>query len=98
MGKVTGHFYNLSTKERFDRQLGYTVYQSDSNIESLKGKLVFALIGGSTGFESFYIDDAIEDFFEDNESWCACMGTKGRWLRLIIRNKDMRKALRRYRK
>jgi len=56
---------------------------------------VFYLLGGSTGFESFYINSNVLAEHRDpyGRGWCACAGTKNRWDTLEFSGSEMRKAL-----
>ena len=67
--------------------------------EGLHGK-VFRLVGGPTGYESFYIDfdgkcDTRTGLMK-KKGWCACMGDVGfkfpRYDKLVIPAEEMAKA------
>ena len=52
---------------------------------------IFKLIGGPTGYESFYMHDfAIKGMRKGG--WTACAGTKGQWDRLSFSPEEMSKA------
>lgn len=89
-GKVTGIFTKLPDGETYTKELLYEIRTNS------KGKPVFQLLGGSTGYEGFWITkEVIEDYFErpDAKVWLACLGTNYSWPRLEIPIEDMRKAL-----
>ena len=70
----------------------------DYKVVETKGERVFQLVGGPTGYESFYIDNdytSLEAMCEGG--WLACAGTKGRYDRLSIPAEEMSKALASYR-
>lgn len=55
---------------------------------------IFHLIGGPTGYESFYIDSNFDHLEEICISgWCACMGTPGEWDKLVIPGMEMERVL-----
>ncbi len=95
-GTVKTIWTDLATGETWEKQLEYKIEPSESKIEGLNDKLVFYLIGGPTGYESFYLEDAIEDFFKDDarqQGWCACMGTSRHWDQCMVPLEEMRRAL-----
>ena len=53
---------------------------------------VFHLIGGSTGYESFRLDerDTLEKMTESG--WLACYGTKRRYDKLMVDAEEMKKV------
>lgn len=53
--------------------------------------LLFKLIGGVTGYESFYIDDHAQENMP-KFGWLACSGTEKRWDKLFIPAEEMKKA------
>lgn len=59
-----------------------------------KGKKIFHLIDGPTGYESFYIDSEynhVENVCDNG--WTACVGADGVWNNLFIPAAEMKKAL-----
>ena len=64
----------------------------DYVIKTEDNRRIFQLIGGPTGYESFYIDDA-KKFTMSENGWTACMGTKYGYDRLFIPADEMRKAM-----
>ena len=70
----------------------------DYEIAFVKGERIFRLIGGVTGYESFYIDNEYTNLAAMCEGgWLACAGTKDRYDRLTIPAEEMSKALAPYR-
>lgn len=62
-------------------------------IETENGK-IFRLIGGVTGYESFYSESKYTNLNKICESgWCACAETKGKYDKLFIPAADMQIAL-----
>lgn len=57
---------------------------------------IFEIVeGGPTGYESFIVDNALEvrrRKGDDSLEWVACMGTEGRWDRLVVPHESMAKA------
>lgn len=88
-GIVKGIRTDCVTKEQRTAEFGYEIFQHED------GKKVFQLIGGPTGYESFYIDDHMINALKDpkRSGWVACMGTDGVYDRLEISSAEMRKAL-----
>ena len=64
----------------------------DYEIVTVDGRKVFKVIGGPTGYESFFIDDA-KKFKMSENGWTANMGTKNVYDRLFIPAEEMKKAL-----
>ena len=66
----------------------------DYRIVKIRGKNIFQLINGVTGYESFYISSEYNHLENvcDN-GWTACSGTKGVWDKLFIPAEEMKKAL-----
>ena len=63
-------------------------------IENYSGtdRPVFRLLVGSTGWESWYVEDLLKDPCED---WfAACCGTHGRWDRLMVNGAEILEILR----
>lgn len=54
------------------------------------GEKSFQLIGGPTGYESFYIDKETAKR-KIKYGWKACMGTKNSWNKLFIPAEEMNK-------
>jgi hypothetical protein len=69
-----------------------TEVELDYEIVTVDGRKVFKVIGGPTGYESFYVDDA-KKFKMSENGWNACMGTKYGYDRLFIPGDEMKKAL-----
>ena len=82
---MKGILTSLASGEEIEVELDYEIVTVD-------GRKVFNLIGGPTGYESFYIDDAKKFKISEN-GWTACMGTKYVYDRLFIPAEEMRKAL-----
>lgn len=63
-------------------------------------RIVFQLIDGPTGYESFILQDGDTRWDPSRMIacgyWSACAGTKGRWHSLRINAKDMQEALSEY--
>ena len=84
---------NCLTGEKREVVLDYKI------VELQDGQRIFQLIGGPTGYESFYITDGVIADYTDpsTECWVACMGDVGykspRYDRLEIPAEEMRKAL-----
>lgn len=52
---------------------------------------IFRILGGPTGYESFYMHDfAVKGMRKGG--WTACAGTKGQWDRLSFSPEEMSKA------
>lgn len=68
------------------------IYEFEIDTEVGKDRpAIFRLIGGPTGYESFYMHDfAVKGMSE--KGWTACAGTKGRWDRLSFSPEEMLKA------
>jgi hypothetical protein len=55
---------------------------------------IFQLHGGPTGYESFYLDDALASSrWNPRDGWCACAGTKDSWDKLDISAEEMTRVL-----
>ena len=84
------------TGKRSNIELDYKIVEDD------EGRRMFNLIGGPTGYESFYIDyEAINPFIDAfhtdikklaKTGWIACMGTKNSWDKLLIPAIEMKKV------
>jgi hypothetical protein len=71
-------------------EIGYKI------IDSENGE-IFELIGGVTGYESFYIKSKYTPLNKIcGFGWCACAGTKGKYDKLFIPAEEMRNALKPY--
>lgn len=64
----------------------------DYVIKTENNRQIFRLIGGPTGYESFYIDEKVIERIGKN-GWIANMGTKYGYDRLFIPAEEMKKAL-----
>lgn len=64
----------------------------DYKIVNDKHGKIFRLIGGPTGYESFYINSDRLERICDN-GWTACVGTRGVYDKLFIPGEEMRKAI-----
>ena len=53
--------------------------------------VVYVLDGGSTGHESFYLNEGANRTLRNG--WCACFGTEGRWDKLVFSAFEMTIAL-----
>ena len=82
---MRGIITSLASGDEIEVELDYEIVTVD-------GRKVFNLIGGPTGYESFFIDDA-KKFKMSENGWTACMGTKYVYDRLFIPAEEMRKAL-----
>ena len=82
---MKGILTSLASGDEIEVELDYEIVTVD-------GRKVFNLIGGPTGYESFYIDDA-KKFKMSENGWTACMGTKYVYDRLFIPAEEMKKAL-----
>ena len=69
----------------------------DYEIVERDGHKIFKLIGGVTGYESFYLDSEYTRLGKIMENgWNACAGTKGKYDKLFIPAEEMRNALEPY--
>lgn len=82
---IKGILTDAWTNEKKEVKLEYV-------IETNANGTIFRLIGGPTGYESFYIDQYAREKMPIN-GWMACIGTEKRWDRLFISGEEMRKAL-----
>jgi hypothetical protein len=61
------------------------------------GRRIFEIVeGGPTGYEDFHVDGFLEVRKRKGITtlaWTACMGTKGRWDKLVVPHESMVKAL-----
>lgn len=83
--KITGLRIDSVTNDEQIVELEYDIIKQTDN------RQIFQLIGGPTGYESFYIDD----YAEENMpmfGWLACAGTQNRWDNLFIPAEEMKKA------
>lgn len=83
--KMKGILTSLVSGDKKEVELDY-------EIATIDGRKVFNLVGGPTGYESFFIDDA-KTFRLSENGWIACMGTKYGYDRLFIHADEMRKVL-----
>ncbi|SNQ60866.1 hypothetical protein [Candidatus Methanoperedens nitratireducens] len=84
---IIGILTNCHTGKDSVVNLEYHIKPSTSD----SSRKIFTIIGGPTGYESFYIDEwCIENF--PRSGWLACAGTIGKWDKLFIDAADMRKA------
>lgn len=89
---MKGIMTDCNTNKESVVNLGY-------EIKTHKGIRYFQLIGGVTGFESFYIDDydgktKVNTLSRMRKNgWRSCIGTKGVWNELFITAEEMTKAL-----
>lgn len=84
---MKGILTDLETDESRDVELDYEIVEND-------GRKVFKLIGGPTGYESFYVDPGyinFENMFKNG--WTACVGTEGVYDRLSIPGEELKKVL-----
>jgi hypothetical protein len=57
---------------------------------------VLQMVGGPTGFESFYVSDFVrrrQQREDADYTWLACFGTKGSWSRCVVPSNEMKRAL-----
>lgn len=82
---IKGILTDCVTNKESIIELEYEINEKDDH------SLVFQLINGVTGYESFYIDD----YAEENMpmfGWLACAGTPKRWDTLFIPAEEMKKV------
>ena len=68
-------------------EVDYEIFEKD-------GHKIFQLIGGVTGYESFYLDSKytrLDKMLENG--WTACAGTKNKYDELFIPAEEMRAAI-----
>jgi len=63
--------------------------------EIKRDKTLSIVKGGVTGYEGFYVKYASSQRMRKH-GWCACMGTAGRWDRLVVPAESMRKVFDHY--
>ncbi len=83
--KIKGILTNCVTNKESTIELKYEINERDNH------ELVFRLINGVTGCESFYIDE----YAKENMpmfGWLACAGTPKRWDTLFIPAEEMKKV------
>ena len=73
---------NCTTGETVDTQQPYLIEPRGD-----EGRLVFQLLEGPTGYESWYIESLLKDPYEG--WWAACAGTKGRWDKLMVNGREV---------
>lgn len=95
-GPILAWHQHHTTKKVTQQTLEYEI-QDLSDDRDMSTQIVFQLIGGPTGYESFVIQTGTDKYdpsrMEACGYWPACAGTKGRWHALRINVKDMRVAL-----
>lgn len=77
----------LATDKKVEQvEVTFALQEEDSGFFILK-----ILHGGVTGYESYYLDPKT---IERNigKPWLACMGTEGRWDRLMIPEDSMKRV------
>lgn len=79
---VKGTLKNRFTGEVSEVELSYEIIIKDD-------KSIFQLIGGPTGYESFYMDEDAKRLIENG--WLACSGTKNKYDELFIPAIEMKK-------
>lgn len=95
--KLKGILTNCITEEVTTVELEYEIIEqfgeSQEGILTKNERRIFRLIGGVTGYESFYIDSDLRNVKRMCEKgWCACAGTKGSWDKLVIPAEEMKKV------
>ena len=83
--KIKGILTNCVINKESTIELEYEINENDRH------ELSFQLIDGSTGYESFYIDDYAEENMP-KFGWLACAGTPKRWDKLFIPAEEMKKV------
>ncbi len=84
---VKGVLTNCHSGEESEISLEYHIKPSTRD----SWRKEFLLMGGPTGYESFYIDESVIEC-NIRFGWLACAGTKGKWDKLFIPAEEMRKA------
>ena len=58
-------------------------------------KPIIKFHGGPTGFESYYLNDILENPFglNENDNFCICGGTINSWPRCWVKTKDFKSIL-----
>lgn len=82
---MKGILTDCMTEEIKEIELEYKI------ISTQDGRKIFQLIGGPTGYESFYIDPGTVKRLTAN-GWMACLGTKNLWNKLFIPSEEMKKV------
>lgn len=83
--KIKGILTNCITNRESTIDLEYEINEQDNH------ELVFQLINGVTGYESFYIDKYSKESMP-MFGWLACAGTPERWATLFIPAEEMKKV------
>ena len=86
MKKITGILTNCLTNKESIVELEYEITETD------KHELMFKILNGVTGYESFYIDDYAQVNMP-KFGWMACAGTQNKYDKLFIPAEEMKKAL-----
>ncbi|MFA4870887.1 MAG: hypothetical protein WC623_22000 [Pedobacter sp.] len=82
---IKGILTDSVTQEKSTVELEY-------EIETTEHGKVFQLIGGVTGYESFYIKNGNLDRMKEH-GWHACVGTPNSWSDLFIPAEEMQKVI-----
>lgn len=85
MNTIIGKFKDCVTNEVTEAELEYEINEQDDH------RLVFQLIDGPTGYESFYIDDENLKAMSER-GWRANVGTPNRYDELRIPAEEMKKV------
>jgi hypothetical protein len=92
--KISGIRTNWLTKETKKVELRYYIMPYNSSYAKTH-ELVFYLVGGSTGYESFTFvpfDKVYDELAKmKKQGWFACFGT-GHWDKLVIEAEEMQKV------
>ena len=83
--KIKGILTDCVTNKEKEVELKYQINENDRH------ELIFKLLNGVTGYESFYIDEYAKENMP-KFGWLACMGTENRWDKLFIPAEEMKKA------
>ncbi len=70
--------WNNKKREFTDIKHKESVKTIKMRIEAVGNKLVLRFIGGPTGFESYYIEDLLENKLRSDD-FCICGGTINSW-------------------
>jgi len=82
---IDGELVNSVTFEHVMRLYAYEIRKKADKPP------IFKIIGGPTGYESFYMHKFVVDKMSIS-GWVACAGMRGSWDRLSFTGEEMRKA------
>lgn len=86
MTTIEGRLTSCITNETVSKQYAFKI--SMSRVDK---PMIFQLIGGPTGYESFYMHNSTIETMSEG-GWVACMGTEGTWDRLEFSAEEMHKV------